>query len=33
MSVHFPVATASATVVNAELKYDRVTHPRSHGPQ
>ena len=24
---------ASATVVNAELKYDFVTQPRSHGPQ
>ena len=33
MSVHLPVAIASGTVVNAELKYERVTQPRSHGPQ
>jgi hypothetical protein len=33
ISVHLPVAIASGTVVDAEWKYDRVTHPRSHGPQ
>ena len=32
-SVHRPVCSASATVVNAELKYEWVTQPRSHGPQ
>jgi hypothetical protein len=33
IKVQFPVASASATVVKAELKYDFVTHPRSQGPQ
>src|SRR5260370_41839029 len=33
MSVQFPVARASATVVKAELKYECVTQPRSQGPQ
>ena len=28
-----PLLTASATVVNAELKYECVTQPCSHGPQ
>src|SRR5215203_1615051 len=33
MCVHLPVFSASATVVKAELKYECVTQPRSHGPQ
>ena len=33
MSVHRPVAMASAIVVNDELKYECVTQPCSHGPQ
>jgi len=31
MSVQLPLATASATVVNAELKYECVMQPRSQG--
>ena len=31
--VHLPVASASGTVVRAELKYERVAQPRSQGPQ
>ena len=33
MSVQWPLFSASATVVNAELKYECVVQPRSHGPQ
>jgi hypothetical protein len=33
MCVQLPVLSASATVVNAALKYEWVTQPRSHGPQ
>jgi hypothetical protein len=31
--VQLPDFRASATVVNAALKYDRDWHPRSQGPQ
>src|SRR5450432_4642399 len=31
--VQFPVASASFTVVNGLLKYEKVLQPRSHGPQ
>src|SRR5262245_3049944 len=31
--VHLPVLSASAPVVYAALKYDRVMQPRSQGPQ
>ena len=33
MSVVLPDLSASATVVNAALKYECVTQPCSHGPQ
>src|SRR5438445_13078332 len=33
MRVQLPEATASATVVKAELKYEWVMQPRSQGPQ